>query len=210
MIKRRPLRTILLRFFGQGLLFLAPLGITVYIIWMSVDFINSLIYEPLKSLLGITIPGLGIVVVLLFITLIGFLGSSFIFSPLLKYFDELISRAPLIKIIYTAVKDLLAAFVGNQKKFTEPVLVSFGSAMEMERIGFLTRRDLTELGIDDDKVAVYFPASYSIMGEVIIVPAKNVKSIPLPPAVVMKYLVSGGVSLTGEDSMEGHKEKGIH
>lgn len=210
MIKRRPLRTILLRLFGQGLLFLAPLGITVYIIWMSVDFINSLIYEPLKSLLGITIPGLGIIVVILFITLIGFLGSSFIFSPLLKYFDELISRAPLIKIIYSAVKDLLAAFVGNQKKFTEPVVVSFGPAMEMERIGFLTRRDLSELGIEEDKVAVYFPASYSIMGEIVIVPAKNVKPIPLPPAVVMKYLVSGGVSLTGEDSPDGHKEKVVH
>lgn len=192
--RRASLRRILLKYFIQGLLYITPVAITIYALVISFDFLDQLVAANLGKIIGISIPGLGIITIVLFVTLIGFLGSTFVFQPIMRYFDRAISKAPLIKIIYSSVKDLLLAFMGNQKKFTEPVIVSFGPAMEMERLGFLTQKDVNILGLDEDKVSVYFPASYSVMGEVIIVPRKNVRSLNIPPADVMKFIVSGGVT----------------
>lgn len=188
------LRHILLKYFMQGLLYIAPVAITVYALYISFQFLDQLVASNIEKITGIHIPGMGIISILVTITLIGFLGSTFIFNPIVRYFDRAISKAPLIKIIYSSVKDLLLAFVGNHKKFTEPVIVSFGNAMQMERLGFLTQKDLSQLGLPDDKVSVYFPASYSVMGEVLIVPRANVRPLNAPPADVMKFIVSGGVT----------------
>lgn len=203
-ITRKPsLRRILLKFFMQGLLYIAPVAITIYALYISFEFLDQLVADNIEKITGLRIPGLGLITIVLSITLIGFIGSTFVFNPLVRYFDRAISKAPLIKIIYSSVKDLLLAFVGNQKKFTEPVLVSFGNGIEMERLGFLTQRDLTHLGLPDDRVSVYFPASYSVMGEVIIVPKANVRPLNAHPADVMKFIISGGVTRIGNGHSEG-------
>ena len=69
-----------------------------------------------------------------------------------------------------------------------------GGQLELERMGFVTKKDLTHMGISMDKVAVYFPFSYGINGQVIIVPKKNVTPINASAADVMKFIVSGGVT----------------
>lgn len=176
------------------MLYITPVAITIYALVLSFEFLDQLVAGNLERIIGIRIPGLGIIAIVLFVTMIGFLGSTLVFRPIMRYFDRTISKAPLIKIIYSSVKDLLLAFMGNQKKFTEPVIVSFGPSIEMERLGFLTQKDTNLLGLDEDKVSVYFPASYSVMGEVIIVPRKNVRPLNIPPADVMKFIVSGGVT----------------
>lgn len=188
------LRRILLKYFMQGLLYIAPVAITVYALFISFEFLDQLVASNIEKITGVHIPGLGIISIVVSITLIGFIGSTFVFNPIVRYFDKAISKAPLIKIIYSSVKDLLLAFVGNQKKFTEPVIVSFGESMQMERLGFLTQKDLTHLGLPDDKVSVYFPSSYSVMGELLIVPRVRVRPLNAPPADVMKFIVSGGVT----------------
>jgi uncharacterized membrane protein len=144
--------------------------------------------------LGIQIPGLGLIIILVFITIVGVLGSSFIFKPIIHYFELLINRAPLIKDLYSAVQDLMSAFVGGKKKFTEPVLVKMDNS-GMQRIGFITQKEgVEEMGISKDQVVVYLPYSYGIMGTVIIVPKENIIPIDLPSTEVMKFIVSGGVT----------------
>ncbi len=174
-----------MNFFLQGLLYIGPITVVLYIIFKLFLFIDGII--PFK------IPGIGFIVILFSITFIGYIGKTIITRPAIGYFKRLIDRVPLIKTVYESVKDLLSAFVGNKKKFNVPVLVRVSSGMEMYKMGFLTRDDLSELGIEKKMVAVYLPHSYAFSGNMFIVPVENVKVLNLPSAEVMKYIVSAGV-----------------
>jgi len=183
-----------LNYFFQGLLFIGPIVFTAYTIYVTFIWLDSFLYEYIETYLGVTIPGLGILILLLVITLVGFLGSSFLFRPIAAKFDELISKAPLIKIIYTSVKDLLSAFVGQKRRFTKPVLVKVSADGSLEKIGFITNEDLSEIGITDKKIAVYLPHSYAWSGNLFIVPVQNITKIDAPATEVMKYIISAGVT----------------
>ncbi len=184
----------LLYYFFQGLLFVAPITITIWALIVTFNYIDGLLVNLLDELIGRRIPGLGLVVLVAFLTLIGLLGSTIIFKPLWNYFDRLMSGAPLIKIIYTSVKDLVSAFVGQKKRFNEPVLVKVGKGADLEKIGFITNKDLSFLGIPGNKVAVYLPHSYAWSGNLFIVPVENIKPIEASATEVMKFVISAGVT----------------
>lgn len=178
----------ILGYFLQGLLYTVPIAATIYVVYKAIVFIDGII--PIK------VPGLGIVILLVSITLIGFLGRAIISSRMLKL-EKLLDRIPLIKIIYTSVKDLLSAFVGKKKRFTEPVLVKMEA--NVERLGFITQNDLTELGISSEKIGVYIPFSYAVTGNLIIVPKNCVTPVDGNSADIMKFIISGGVTEIDED-----------
>ncbi len=188
----------LIRYFLQGLLFISPLAITIYAIYVSFQFVDGLLIQYLTDLIGFKIPGLGLIIILTFITLIGIIGSSILLKPILQSLDKLISQAPLVKIIYTSIKDFMSAFVGKDKKFTEPVLVKLSQDFDMERLGFITQHDLTGLGIEADKVAVYLPHSYTFSGNLVIVPVANIKTLNANSTEVMKFIVTAGVTAIHE------------
>jgi uncharacterized membrane protein len=102
-------------------------------------------------------------------------------------------RIPILKVIYSAFNDLFSAFVGKEKKFNQPVLVRVNKSLNLEKLGFLTEEDLS-LVDEKEKVAVYFPHSYNWSGELFLVPRDQVKRIDVPPAEVMKFIVSAGVA----------------
>ncbi|NTW25614.1 MAG: DUF502 domain-containing protein [Lentimicrobium sp.] len=184
----------LLSWFLQGLLFTAPVALTIYILYVSFTVVDGILTDVILNIFGFRIPGLGLIVILGSITIIGFLGSSIVFRPLLSYLDKLISQAPLVKIIYTSIKDFMSAFVGKEKRFTEPVLVKVSRDANLEKMGFVTKRDLSNLGISSGKVAVYLPHSYNFSGNLFIVPVENITPLDAPPAEVMKFIVSAGVT----------------
>jgi uncharacterized membrane protein len=184
----------LIRYFLQGLLLISPLAITIYAIYVSFEFIDGLLIQYLTDLIGFKIPGLGLIIILTFITLIGIIGSSILLEPLLKSLDKIISQAPLVKIIYTSIKDFMSAFVGKDKKFTEPVLVKLSQDFDMERLGFITQHDLSGLGISAEKVAVYLPHSYTFSGNLVIVPVANITALNANSTEVMKFIVTAGVT----------------
>jgi uncharacterized membrane protein len=113
-----------------------------------------------------------------------------------------LAKAPLIGIIYSSLKDLMSAFVGNKKKFTEPVLVKMNRESEVEQIGFITQKDLKIIGLDDKKMAVYMPFPYSFMGNLYIVPSDNITKLDISPTQAMKFIVSGGVSINEDEEDE--------
>lgn len=172
--------------FLQGLLLIAPLSVTVFILYKLLGFVDGLI--PLH------IPGLGLVIVLGSITLIGFAGSILIGRPITFIFNNIIERIPLLKILYTSISDLLSAFVGQKKKFTEPVMVLLSKESDVRKLGFITEKDLSNIGINEQFVAVYLPHSYNFSGNMFIVPAENVIPVDANPADFMKFIVSGGVT----------------
>ncbi len=183
-----------INYFFKGLLFLAPIVITLWAIIQLFNLIDGLLQGVIYNYIGIHIPGLGFIILLSLITFIGFIGSTIIFRPIITYFDKLLTRAPLIKIIYTAVKDLVSAFVGQKKRFTEPVLVQLDKDSNIEKIGFITNKDLSIVGISNEKVAVYLPHSYAWSGNLIIVSAKYVKPIEASSTEIMKFIISAGVT----------------
>ena len=181
-------------YFVQGLLFIAPIGVTVYVVYLVFRFIDNLLKTYIDPVLPINIPGVNLLVVLIVIALLGFLGQSIIAKPVKAFIAKLLKKAPLIKIIYTSIRDLLSAFVGKEKKFNKPVLVRVNTISNLEKLGFLTQEDLSKLGIKENKVAVYFPHSYNFSGEMFIVPSEHITPIEAPSAEVMKFIVSGGVA----------------
>jgi len=180
-----------INYFLQGLLYVAPLGLTLWIIYEVFIKIDSL-FDWITP--NTYIPGLGIIVVITIIAFLGYIGKFFITMPLSRIFNKMLKRTPFIKLIYISIKDLLKAFVGKEKKFTEPVLVKVNNISILEKVGFITNKDLKDIGVKEGKVAVYFPHSYAFSGELYIVPKEDVKPIDKPSSEVMKFIVSGGVS----------------
>lgn len=177
---------VFLKYFFQGLLYTVPLAVTIYVIYKLLNLIDKII--PFDT------PGLGFLLLIGSITALGVLGSSIIAQPIIKYFQKLLARAPLIKTIYSAIKDLLSAFVGKKKRFDRPVLVKLNKDAEIEKLGFITSSDLSELGITGGKLAVYMPHSYAFSGNLFIVPKENVTPIDASSTDIMKFIVSGGVT----------------
>ena len=189
----------LINYLLQGILYIAPLGITAYIIYAVFMFMDSLSQKLIVNFFDVKIPGLGILSLLLFLIIVGFIGRTIIAEPLKILFKKIIDRIPLLKFIYTALNDLFSAFVGKEKKFSKPVLVKVNTISDLEKLGFITEENL-EILDELDKVAVYFPHSYNFSGELFIVPKKNIKPLKVNSSQVMKFIVSAG--LTGWDKEE--------
>ncbi len=187
----------LVRFFFQGLLYIVPLAVTIYVISMAILWTDGLLMDRdffQKGFLAkYNFPGVGLVIILVLITLIGFIGQKLISSPISEAYDKVMKKAPLIKMIYSSVKDLMSAFVGGEKKFNTPVIVKLDEAGVLNRLGFVTSESLSDIGIED-KVAVYLPSSYGMLGELYLVPKERISSIDANAADIMKFIVSGGVS----------------
>jgi uncharacterized membrane protein len=174
----------ILSYFLRGLLFLTPLAITVYVIYQIFLFLDNLIPVP--------IPGIGILMVLGLITFVGYLASLFFTKPLFDWFERGVFKIPLVNLLYTSIKDLMGAFVGEKKKFSSPVIVEISDSMC--RLGFITQETMESIG-EPDYVAVYFPHSYNVSGNVFLVKKEKVKSLKgVKSSEVMKFMVSGGVS----------------
>jgi uncharacterized membrane protein len=179
----KKITTRLISYFVKGLILVLPVGICILLLTNVIRWVDEWI--------NFGFPGSGIIVVLAGITFLGFLLSGLLGSIVFSLMDEALSRIPFIKLIYTAVKDLIEAFVGEKKKFSEPVLVQISEYTQS--IGFVTRHDLGMLELPG-KTAVYFPYSYALTGRLLLVDKANVTPLHANSGEVMKFIVSGGVT----------------
>lgn len=187
----------LFRYFIKGLLVVLPLGAAFFLIfwafssidaWLNLSewfFVNPTTGKPLY------IPGLGLLSVVIVILVAGFIATYLITEPIYNWLSKWLNKLPIFTFIYSSIKDLTEAFVGDDKKLNEPVLVE--DSHGFKRIGFLTQKNLSSIGLKGD-VAVYFPWSYSFAGQVLIVKAEQIKPLQMTSAQAMKFIVSGGVS----------------
>ncbi|WP_431129430.1 DUF502 domain-containing protein [Flagellimonas flava] len=182
----------IINYLFQGILYIAPLAIIIYILYRVFIVADSLLQKMIVDVFDVTIPGLGILTLLLFLIFIGFLGNTIIAKPLKRIFKRTIDQVPLLRFVHSALTDLFSAFVGKEKKFNKPVLVKLNLHYALEKLGFITEDDLGFLG-QKNKVAVYFPHSYNISGELFIVPKENITPLDIPSSEVMKFIVSAGL-----------------
>ncbi len=184
-------------YFIKGLIVVVPLGAAIFLVYWGVYKLDSALNLSgifLTDSHGhpIYIPGLGILNVLIIIIIAGILVTNVVTDPIKRWLNRWINRLPIFKFLYSSIKDLTEAFVGEEKKFNEPVLVEINE-FGVKKIGFLVQKDLAKIGLPGE-VAVYFPWSYSFAGQVIIVSADKVKMIDRSAADMMKFVISGGVS----------------
>ena len=207
-VKRKLFFSYLAQLFFQGVIVLAPIGITVWVIVSLFNWVDNFLPNILNSLFPIRfasvngqipkVTGLGFVVVISLVLMVGWLSSLYFMEKLVSVFDKVLEKTPGIKIIYSSVKDFLEAFAGNKKKFDVPVLVNVDS-QDVWRIGFITQENTAHFGMSD-YLTVYVPHSYAISGITFIIPVTRIKKLPkgISAAEAMKYVVSGGVT-TVED-----------
>lgn len=179
-----------LRSFLQGLVIIGPVAATVWIIWYIVSSIDNIIPSIAEKF-----PGLIFILVISGTALIGWLGNKFLLGRILvDSMDYLLEHTPGIKFIYSSLKDVMSSFVGDKKKFNIPVLIKTNDSPEVWRIGFLTQKDVSVMGLQEH-VSVYLPHSYAVSGWVVLVERKNIKLLENINATdAMKFAVSGGVA----------------
>lgn len=179
-----------LKNFFQGLLIIGPIGLTIFVIWYIISSIDNIVPSIAQQ-----IPGLVFVSTLLATALLGYLGNKFVVGRFfVDAIDSILEKTPGIKHIYSPTKDVMSSFVGDKKKFNDPVWVKTNETPEIWRIGFLTQKEMAEVD-KQNFVAVYLPHSYAISGWVIVTEEKNIKPvIGMNAAAAMKFAVSGGVA----------------
>ncbi|MDP2644336.1 MAG: DUF502 domain-containing protein [Desulfobacterales bacterium] len=173
------------QYFLQGLLLLVPLSVTVYVVYIVFIKIDG--FFPFKF------PGIGFAVTIMIILSMGFAASNILTKHIFSFLDLFMARLPLVKMLYTALKDLINAFVGDKRSFNTPVIVSLFPNSNLQLIGFMTRSNLERIGICDH-VAVYFPQSFNYAGNLLIVPKDQVTILNAGSKDVMSLVVSGGIS----------------
>jgi uncharacterized membrane protein len=174
----------LANYFFKGLVFLVPIALTVYVfVWA---------FRLVDGWLGLSIPGLGLVVTLVGVTLIGFLLSHLVTRKVLSIVEAFFVRVPVAKFVYTSVKDLMGAFVGEKRRFDRPVVVDFSPGGFM-MLGFITRESLEMFHLSES-VAVYFPQSYNVAGNLALVPRARVRPVSVDGSQFMAFIVSGGIT----------------
>jgi uncharacterized membrane protein len=175
------------RYFIQGMIILAPIGITAYVLYWLFDKVDSIL-RPY-----VNIPGLGFIIILVFIILVGWVSSNFIMGSAINFFDHVMQRTPGIKFIYTSTKDFFEAFAGDRKKFNKAVLAMV-FAEDVWIVGFLTDEEMHKFNMGADKVGVYVPQAYNFAGQLYILPRDKVRKIEhITSGEAMKYAVTGGV-----------------
>ena len=185
--------------FVQGVIILAPIGITTYLLFQLFDKIDGILRPYLN------IPGLGFVIIIAFVILVGWISSNFLMGRLINFFNHWLEKTPGVKFIYSSVKDFFEAFAGEKRKFNKSVLINV-FADDVWIVGFITDEELQKFEFGADKIAVYVPQAYNFAGQLYLLPRHRVRSIEkITPGQAMKYTVTGGVVVLDEDKNDEKK-----
>ncbi len=147
------------KYIGTGLLVVLPITLTLFLLYKVITFFDNIITKPIDNLLGFHIPGLGLIVVFLLVLLVGVFSSHFIGKKIAKLVEKLFSNLPIIKKLYSPIRDIVKTIVGNakgEKSFSKVVLVDFPTK-ESKSIGFITKENV-KIG-DNQLTSIFIPTT---------------------------------------------------
>ena len=185
----------ILAYFIRGLILVAPLYFTVMLIAGAIKYLDGIL--PIYLTVGtqqVYLPGVGLIIIIAGVIMLGFAVSTFIPQSLMSFIEASVKRLPLVYLIYSSIKDLITAFVGDKRKFNQPVLVTINRETGIKKLGFITQTDLKNLNLHEH-IAVYCPHSYAFSGELYIAPIAQISMLDISSSDAMKMIVSGGVSI---------------
>jgi uncharacterized membrane protein len=179
----------LIEYFIKGLVIFVPMALTVFLLIWAFGSLDA----GFRAIFRIKLPGVGLLLTVTLIVVIGFIGSNFLVRRLFDLIEKVFTGLPLIKLLYSAVKDMIEAFAGDKKSFDKPVIATIAPGGAAKVVGFVTQESLENLGLSDH-VAVYVPQSYNFAGNVLLFPKEAVKPLSIESSQAMAFIVSGGIS----------------
>lgn len=182
--------------FISGLLVIVPLVISYQVLSFLLAKLDGLLSPVFTRYFGYEIPGLGIVVTLLLILLAGFIAHSVIGGRLIRTWERLVEKVPLVRTVYMPAKQLLETIAPKaQSSFKRVALVEY-PRKNVWIIGFLANDvDLSSGGIEGEYRAVFVASTPTpFTGFMAMVPKDDIHPIDMPVEEAIKFLVSGGVA----------------
>ena len=186
-----------------GILLTAPIAITLYIAWISITFVDQTVarllppaYNP-NTYLPFSIPGLGLLLVLIVLIFIGYLAAGMLGRFFVRISEGVLNRMPIVRSVYAAVKQIFETILAERANaFSKVVLVQFPRP-GMWRIGFVTGmipgnvQDVADGGV----LNVFVPNSPNVTaGFLVLIPPKEIVTVDLTPEEALKLIVSGGIA----------------
>ena len=185
-------------YFFAGIVVLVPLGFIVYLIIFLISISSKLIPDEINpnNYLPFSIPGLEIVLSILFITFIGGLSLSFIGRKILKIFNELLKKVPILRTIYSAIGQMTEAFTRKRGKRRSVVLIEYPRKGSWA-VGFATKENKGEIRrkVDRDLINVFIPTTPNpTSGFLLMFPKDEVVYLDMSFEEASKFIVSAGTS----------------
>ena len=204
-IQPAPKRGLLIRirtYFFTGIVVSAPVGITIWLIWLFVAFVDSSVvplipedYNP-SNVLGVSVPGIGVIVVLLVVTIIGFLVTNFMGRFMVRMGERIVSRLPVVRTIYSVLKQIFDAVLAQSEgAFREVVLIEY-PRKGIWVIGFITSTTQGEVQrvTPEDMVNVFLPTTPNpTSGFLLFVPRRDCIALDMTVEQGVKLVISGGI-----------------
>ncbi|WP_374448140.1 DUF502 domain-containing protein [Stella sp.] len=189
-------------YFLAGVLVTAPIGLTIYLAWLVVDYVDDIVgrllparYNP-ETYLPFAVPGLGLLIAFVLVTLVGALAAGYVGTLLLRLSEALFHRTPFLRGIYGATKQLLETVLSQKSSaFREVVLVEFPRP-DMWSIAFVTgaRLEAAQHTHSGELIGLYVPTTpIPTSGYLVYVPASQVVRLAMTVEEGLKIVLSGGL-----------------
>lgn len=189
------------RMFLGGLVAVLPLAITIAVLVWLVRAAESYFGGIARVVLPADwyVPGLGVALAIGVVLLVGLLLNAWLVSRLVALGERVLERIPLVKTLYTALRDLLRFFSRAGEGDDLKHVVSVEVQPDVHVIGFVTDDDagrgLPELARDDDRlVSVYLPMGYQVGGYTLYLPASRLRPLDLSIEEAMRVVLTAGVN----------------
>src|SRR4051812_40840231 len=192
-----------LKNFINGILTIVPIILVVYVIYKTFLFLDGLLGNSLRPYLQDDyIPGIGLLTTVILITLLGWMSTKYVTGKIIKLIDYLLEKIPVVKTIYSVIKDTVQSFLGDKKSFSKVALVVIPGT-EMKSIGFITSEQLEDFFSPlKDHVAVYIPQTFQVAGFTFLIPKEQVEIIDVKPEEAMKFVLSGGMTSSSKQKVK--------
>jgi uncharacterized membrane protein len=196
--KRRSLALILRNYFITGVVVLIPIGFTLYLSKILIGVSSKVIPQNLNpnNYLPIAIPGIEIIISIIFITIVGGLSLSFLGKKILKLIDDLFKRIPFLRTIYSAILQMTETFSKKDDDKKSVVLVEY-PRNGVWAVGFATRENKTEMSTKVNKrlINVFVPTTPNpTSGFLLMFPIDEVIYLNMTFEEASKFIVSAGTS----------------
>lgn len=180
-------------YFVNGIITIVPIGLVLYVVVQVFEFLDNLLGRYLREKIPY-IPGVGLLFTLLLITLTGWLATQYFSRSLIELVDRLLNRIPVVKSLYSIIKETIQSFFGEKRSFSKVALIRIpGTSMRV--MGFVTSEELGKMAENlSDHMAVYVPQSFQVAGMTVIVPKADVEIVDISSEEAMRFILSAGVS----------------
>lgn len=187
------------KIFVSGLITFLPVAATIYIVIVGVTLIENILGRFIRDLLpeGFYLPGYGFIATLLLIFICGLLVNNLITAALIAKLQEKLTEIPIIKAVYSPLRDLINLFSKNHGENSprKVVLVKFND--NISALGLVTREDFHDIGLSsnqaNDSIAVLFPMSYGLGGYTLLISKKCVSPVDISVEKAMSLAVTGWI-----------------